>query len=167
MNNVLSYFIAFSLIVIVFSYKNDSSEHNNTTSLKHEESAISLKTEINKLYSIYDSKASGLDLDNNGIRDDLEHIVYQALDTLDNSDSNASKHIKSIINMIQPNDPLSTNNIDEREIYCSYQNLSKNIQKELPLKFIYDIVLNTPDRKKSFNDSLTNPIGNLEEINCK
>ncbi|MEI4552159.1 PKD domain-containing protein [Pseudoalteromonas spongiae] len=89
----------------------------------------------------------GIDTNNNGTRDDLEHITYQGLNMLKGVNLDTYNHMISIINMIQPPAKAVENSISKIAIYCSYQSLPENVKEKMPLRFVYMLVLNTQPRK--------------------
>lgn len=97
---------------------------------------------------------TGVDDNNNGVRDELEHIVYQGLNVVTDASSAEYDEVLQLVTMMQPQDPVVENSINEHEIYCSYTALSLTIKAELSLELLYDIVLDTQERKTRFNQSL-------------
>jgi hypothetical protein len=109
----------------------------------------------------------GIDLNKNNTRDDLEQIAYQGLNLIDGVNIETYKQIISIMNMIQPKEPFIKNSINEHDIYCLYKKLPNKVKKELPLDFIYSVVLDTQKRRTTFKYSLTPSTVNLEAELCK
>ncbi|WP_394225845.1 PKD domain-containing protein [Pseudoalteromonas spongiae] len=96
----------------------------------------------------------GIDTNNNGTRDDLERIAYQAMNLLDGVTLDTYNQMISIINMIQPPAEAVENSISKVAIYCSYRTLPENVKKKMPLRFVYMLVLNTPARENAHYDSV-------------
>ena len=109
----------------------------------------------------------GIDINNNGTRDDLEHIIYQGMNLLDGVTLDTYNHLISIINMIQPSDKAVENSISKVAIYCSYQALPENVKKEMPLGFVYMIVLDTQARKTAHYRSVMSAPRNLGPELCE
>ncbi|MFH6954157.1 hypothetical protein ACHSBP_13790 [Pseudoalteromonas sp. XMcav1-K] len=108
----------------------------------------------------------GIDINNNGTRDDLEHIIYQGMNLLDGVTLDTYNHMIYIINMIQPSDKAVENSISKVAIYCSYQALPENVKKEMPLGFVYMIVLDTQARKTAHYRSVMSAPRNLGPELC-
>lgn len=109
----------------------------------------------------------GIDTNNNGTRDDLERIAYQAMNLLDGVTLDTYNQMISIIDMIQPRADAVENNISKVAIYCSYQALPENVKKEMPLRFVYMLVLNTPARENAHYDSVISAPRNLGPELCE
>ncbi|WP_394225847.1 PKD domain-containing protein [Pseudoalteromonas spongiae] len=109
----------------------------------------------------------GIDTNNNGTRDDLEHITYQGLNMLKGVNLDTYNHMISVINMIQPSDKAVENSISKVDVFCSYQALPENVKKEMPLRFVYMIVLDTQARKTAHYDSLISAPRNLGPELCE
>ncbi len=110
---------------------------------------------------------TGIDYNNNGIRDELENITFQGLNTLPNINIDSYYQLLSIVDMIQPKSPIVENSINEHNIYCSYRLLSEGVKIELPLSLLYSIVLDTQERKNAFNSSLEESVVSLGEESCE
>ncbi|MFH6954156.1 hypothetical protein ACHSBP_13785 [Pseudoalteromonas sp. XMcav1-K] len=108
----------------------------------------------------------GIDTNNNGTRDDLEHITYQGLNMLKGVNLGTYNHMISIINMIQPPAEAVENSINKVAIYCSYQALPENVKKKMPLRFVYMIVLDTQARKTAHYRSVMSAPRNLDPELC-
>jgi len=131
-----------------------------------ESTAISLEKNLQKIGTLVhkvdlppepsapDHSIEGVDTNRNGARDDLEYITYQGLNSLDDITTSEYEKVLSVIKMIQPKNPPVANSINEHRIYCKYMELPKKIRDEMPLSFLYDIVLNTSERRTAFNASL-------------
>ncbi len=109
----------------------------------------------------------GIDTNNNGTRDDLEHITYQGLNMLKGVNLDTYNHMISIINMIQPPAEAVENSISKVAIFCSYQALPENVKKKMPLRFVYMIVLDTQARKTAHYDSLISAPRNVGPELCE
>jgi len=113
------------------------------------------------------SSVAGIDANNNGTRDELEHIVFQGLNILPNVGRESYNQTLVVINMLQPKEPPVENSINEHDIYCSHRLLLDEIKEELPLEFLYNIVLDTQERKNAFNSSLQASIVSLGAESCE
>ncbi len=109
----------------------------------------------------------GIDTNNNGTRDDLEHITYQGLNMLKGVNLDTYNHMISIINMIQPPAVAVENSINKVAVFCSYQALPENVKKKMPLRFVYMIVLNTQARKTAHARSVMSAPRNLGPELCE
>lgn len=109
----------------------------------------------------------GIDTNNNGTRDDLEHITYQGLNMLKGVNVDTYNHMISIINMIQPSAQVVENSISQVAIYCAYRTLPENVKKEMPLGFVYMIVLDTQARKTAHYRSVISAPRNLGPELCE
>ncbi len=109
----------------------------------------------------------GIDTNNNGTRDDLEHITYQGLNMLKGVNLDTYNQMISIINMIQPPAEAVENSINKVAIFCSYQALPENVKKTMPLRFVYMIVLDTQARKTAHYRSLISAPRNLGPELCE
>ena len=108
----------------------------------------------------------GVDNNKNGVRDKTEIIIYQGLNLLID-DKTIFEDTLQFINLIEPNsEDIILNSKDKHDIYCSYQKLPLIVKKEFPLKFIYDIVLDTQKRKTVFYGSLKNKTNNYRKEEC-
>lgn len=97
---------------------------------------------------------AGVDSNNNGTRDELEHITYQAIKLLHGVNIDTYNQMLSILNMIQPQNSAAESNISSLTIYCAYQSVPNNVKARLSLSFLYSIVLDTQPRKTAHYNSL-------------
>ena len=109
----------------------------------------------------------GIDTNNNGIRDDLEHITYQGMNLLDGVTLDTYNQMISIMNMIQPLAEAVKNSINKVAIFCSYQALPENVKKKMPLRFVYMLVLNTQARKTAHARSVISAPRNVGPELCE
>ncbi|TMO84676.1 PKD domain-containing protein [Pseudoalteromonas spongiae] len=108
----------------------------------------------------------GIDTNNNGTRDDLERIAYQAMNLQDGVTLDTYNQMISIMNMIQPPAEAVENSINKVAIFCSYQALPENVKKKMPLRFVYMLVLNTQARKTAHARSVISAPRNLGPELC-
>ena len=73
----------------------------------------------------------------------------------------------SIINMIQPRAKAVENSINKVAVFCSYHALPENVKKEMPLGFVYMIVLDTQARKTAHYRSVMSAPRNLGPELCE
>jgi hypothetical protein len=176
MKTIISILIIFSLLIFsgCNSYTSESIEEQQKFAeiLKKESKNIGGLSNIVKLpimpeEKIAKSNISGIDSNNNKIRDELEIIIFQGLNTLPNITIESYNEVLTIIKMIQPREISYKNSINKQKNYCSYKLLPNNIKKELPLELLYSIILDTSERKKIFTSSLETSTFNLEEEPCE
>ncbi len=108
----------------------------------------------------------GIDTNNNGTRDDLERIAYQAMNLQDGVTLDTYNQMISIMNMIQPPAEAVKNSINKVAIFCSYQALPENVKEKMPLRFVYMLVLNTQARKTAHARSVISAPRNLGPELC-
>ncbi|MEA2017918.1 MAG: hypothetical protein U9N59_05675 [Campylobacterota bacterium] len=169
-------------IIFAFNFNGCGGGSDSTnTSSSPEENAVALETQVQNIGTLstetnvpdmpseQDSKSTirGIDSDNDGTRDDIEQLTYQSLNTMEGISSESYNKVISIMNMIQPKNPIVENSINKHEIYCTYRLLPDDIKKELPLDIIYSIVLNTQERKTAFTNSLEASIESLGAESCE
>ena len=118
------------------------------------------KTENNKTLS-------GVDANNNNIRDDLEHIAYQSTQFAQTSDKKEEyEKLIELIKYIQPTGATSQI-IEQHKFYCEYRNLPENVRDNISMQRLQDIVTDTLERKKAFYNSLVKTSGNTGEEICQ
>ena len=109
----------------------------------------------------------GIDSNENGVRDVNEVIIYQGLNLLI-GDKKIYYKVLRLIDMIEPaSEEIIPNSKDEHEIYCSYKKLPSIVQKELPLRLIYSVVLDTQKRKTVFYKSTKSTKYNHGKEECE
>jgi len=109
----------------------------------------------------------GVDINGNGTRDDLEHVVFQGIDMIEGVSDNNYAELLSLVNMIQPVTPPVENSIDKHKIYCAYISLPSDIKDELALSLIYTMVLDTEERRSAFKGSVKQSFSNLGGEVCE
>ena len=130
---------------------------------------LSHKIDVPKMPDDEASKktVTGVDKNNNSIRDDLEQIAYQSLNSIETINESSYNNVLSIMKMIQPKNPPVAKSINKHAIYCQYRLLPDDVKDELSLSFLYSIVLDSKDRKNAFNDSLEPSTSSLGAESCE
>ncbi len=113
----------------------------------------------------------GIDENKNNIRDDIENRIYHSLKNilLESSPKEAKGIYMQVIDitmMIQPKNPAIKDSINEYNIYCAYNKLPKDIQENVPLSFLFRMVLNTQQLKNNYNKSLLSTTKDIGEDAC-
>jgi len=109
---------------------------------------------------------NGIDANGDGVRDELEVLVYQAIVLTDGSSTENYQAILDVLKMIQPVDPVVDNSIDEQTITCAYLDLPKSAVTNLSLDLLFDLVLDTPERIDAYESALVPAVNNLGAESC-
>ena len=109
----------------------------------------------------------GIDLDKNGLRDEVEKVIYQSLKFSKDVNVSIYKQTLDIAKMMQPKNPPIKDSINKHEIYCHYEALPDVVKGEIDLDFLYTMVLDTKERAKAFNSSLESSDTSLGEEICQ
>lgn len=106
----------------------------------------------------------GVDTNNNQVRDDIEHTIYQAVSLSDPPiTANEYQQALDLIKYIQPNnDPNQS--IDQHTFYCKYVALSSTLKNKLSMGFLEYLVTDTKERGEAFEKKFINSSSTGEEI---
>lgn len=108
----------------------------------------------------------GVDTNNNQVRDDIEHTIYQSISLSDPPiTANEYEQALDLIRYIQPNND-QTQSINEEEFYCRYISLSQKIQDEIDMSGFEYMVTDTEERYKAYRQKLI-PSTSTKEIICQ
>lgn len=106
----------------------------------------------------------GVDTNNNQVRDDIEHTIYQAVSLSDPPiTTNEYQQALDLIKYIQPNnDPNQS--IDQHTFYCKYVALSSTLKNKLSMGFLEYLVTDTKERGEAYQQKFINSSSTGEEI---
>lgn len=116
--------------------------------------------------SLDDATVSGIDSNNNGVRDNVEVGLYQALYLLPDITKEQYEQVLSLVQYVEPQDPPIAESIEEQTVYCMHSALPSEVKGELPLSQVYTIVLDTQERVDAFNASSVPVVANLGAEVC-
>lgn len=162
------------------SSKNSINQQNSSNSQKNEDASTSTtEFNIDDLTNPNDlgitlppepteeqasATLTGIDTNNNQVRDDIEHTIYQAISLSDPPiTANEYQQALDMIKYIQPtNDPNQL--IDQHTFYCKYTSLPETFKNELSMSFLQYLVTDTKDRGDSFYKKLIKSSSTGEEV---
>lgn len=106
----------------------------------------------------------GVDNNNNQVRDDIEHTIYQAVSLSDPPiTANEYEQALDLIRYIQPsNDPNQS--IDQHTFYCKYVALSSTFKNELSMGFLEYLMTDTKERGEAYYNKLIRSSSTGEEV---
>lgn len=137
--------------------KTEEPSKNNLTEILEQSSFppkkdITLPVKPTKLEA--QATIEGVDRNNNQVRDDLEHVVYQILNFTQETELTAEyNQVLEVIKYIQPSQD-NTQIIDQHDFYCKYVALPAVVKNNLSMGFLQNMVTDTEEREKAFFERL-------------
>jgi len=112
------------------------------------------------------STITGVDSNNNGTRDLIEIIAFQALNMIGGIEVGMYDETVAVMNMLQPQDPPIPNSINQIDVYCAFNELPAGVKRDLSFGLMKTVVLDTQARKVAYRASLEPSSVSLGEDEC-
>ncbi len=96
----------------------------------------------------------GIDRNNNQVRDDLEHVVYQVLNFA--QETELTTEYNQVLDLVKYIQPTADSNqiIDQHDFYCKYVALPEVVKNELSMEYLQSMVTDTAEREEAFFERL-------------
>lgn len=109
-----------------------------------------------------DATISGIDTNNNHVRDEIEQAIYQAVMFYDEVSADDYNSLIKIAKMFQPQAQPIPDSINQLEIHCEYISLPEKVRDIVSFKFLKLSTLNTKERERGYKESSVDIYEELE-----